>query len=1120
MRVRRVFLFAVSVAVLAAGALQLITSSAATALGSAVTNRVIVLLKNQEQSLPPTRALEPQRQRAIDSSQAPILSQLAATHARLNHRYSLINALAATVSPAEEARLKSNPAVAEVVPDEPIRLASPLSPSAVAPASGAASGTPVPPLPGVCAAPGQVQLDPQALEQINADSDAPGAKTARSLGITGAGVRVGFIADGLDINNQDFIRANGAHVFFDYHDFSGEGLNVPTGGGEAFLDASSVAAQGLHVYNVQNYSDLPLNQPCDIRVEGVAPGASLAGLDIFGREDTGFNSSFLQAIDYAVTHDHVNVLNESLGNNYYPDDPGALDAVKAANDAAVAFGTTVTVSTGDAGVTSTIGTPATDPHVISAGATTTYRLDAQIGYGGARLPGITGWLNNNISSFSSGGFEENGHTLDVVAPGELNWALCSTDTMTYSDCSDYAGNAIGVQSTGGTSESAPLTAGVAALVIEAYRKTHSGQSPTPAVVKQIITSTSDDVGAPADQQGAGQVDAYRAVLAAESYATTTPVGQTALVSPSQLDVIGQGSSPETLTDTVTNNGAASETYTVSSRTLGPYTTLASKALTISTIGTKFTDWQGVTDNATKTTFTVPANENRLNVEIAFHNASATDLHARVRMTLIDPNGKLASYDVPQGDGNYGDAQVTDPAPGTWTAWVYSRDGKDGGTTGKVLFQANAAAWKSLGQVSPSTLTLAPGQSGTVTLNTALPGTPGDVSGSILLTPSEPDAPVTTIPVILRTLIPTGPESFLGVLTGGNGRGINTGETFFYQMDVKAGTPELNAAVLLHALNNPFGAWLISPTGEPLAYAANDVPTSTAPGYRSVPGAQLHVLAPRPGRWTLIVGFMPQVSGSATAVPFEVSTNELPVQATAKGLPNSTSTVLTAGKTYNFNVAVKNSGAAPELYFLDARNPTTSQVTLGELNGNSVTVEPTTINSNIPVWLVPTHTTQLNASATTTGALPIQFDLQGPFGDPDMPSNQGTAPTATLSANPIGQGVWDVNPELVGPTDSGGSEDVTSSLNAITEAFDPMVTPGHGDVWLGSTNPASLSNVSLPSTGPSQTASIPVSITPTGPAGVIDTGTLYVDDANLTVFQYFSTIDGNEVAAIPYAFKVG
>jgi hypothetical protein len=1117
MRIRRLFLFGVGVAVLVTGALQLITSSAATALGTRVTNRVIILLKNQEPSLPATRGLERARQEAIHSVQLPVLAELSATHAHINHRYSLINAIAATVSPAEEAQLRANPAVAKVVPDQVIRLASPFRPGAPGPRGGRVN--PVPPLPGACATGPAVQLDPQALEEINADSDVPGANTARSLGFTGAGVKVAFIADGLDINNQDFIRPNGQPVFVDYQDFSGEGLNVPTGGGEAFLDASSIAAQGRYVYNVQNYSDLPLNRPCNIRVEGVAPGASLVALDIFGMEDTGFNSAFLEAIDYAVTQDHVNVLNESLGSNYYPDDPGTLDLVKAANDAAVAAGTTVTVSSGDAGVTSTIGTPSTDPNVISAGASTTYRLDAQDGYGGARFPGVTGWLNDNISSFSSGGFEENGRTVDVVAPGELNWALCSTDLAMYSECADYAGNAIGVQATGGTSESAPLTAGVAALVIQAYRSAHGNQSPTPAVVKQIITSTADDIGAPADQQGAGLIDAYKAVLAAESYGTTG-TGQTLLESGSQLNATAQPGTPETLTDTITNNGASSQTYTVSTRTLGAYTNLATRQLMLGP-GPHITDWQGVADDAVKTTFTVPGNENRLNVQIAFHNASESDLNARVRMTLVDPTGKLASYDVPQGDGNYGDAQVTDPAAGTWTAWIYSRNPRAGGSTGPVEFSANAAAYTSFGQATPSSLTLAPGQAKQVTLKVSTSATPGDTSGAILLTPSATGAPVTSIPVTLRSLIPTGQQSFDAVLTGGNGRGINTGETFFYQLDVPSGQPELNATVTLaNNPNNPFGAWLISPSGEPLAYAANDLPSAQAPGYQAVQGAQLHVLAPAAGRWTLIVGFMPQVSGDATSTPFTVSTNQAAVSATAAGLPRSSHTVLSAGHTYTYNVTIRNTGTAPEAYFLDARQPTMSQVTLGELNGNSLTVEPTTISSNIPVWLVPTHTTALSGSAATTGTLPIQFDLQAPFGDPDIASNQGTSVSAAFSDSPVGQGVWDILPQLAGPTDNGGTENVSSSLSATTEAFDPMVTPGQGDLWLGSVNPASLANVTLPLTSPGATASLPVTITPTGPAGTIDKGTLYVDDANLTVFQLFSTLDGNEVVAIPYSFKVG
>ena len=536
------------------GAMALVVSSVANAGVQMASHRVIVVFKNQEKSLPPTRALAAKRRSAVAGVQAPVKSQLRASGAKNLESYSVVNALSATVSSSEESQLKSNPAVRDVIPDQIIQLAPPQATGSVGSAA-----SPTSPLPGACAPAGQVQLDPQALETIKADSDVPGARTARSLGFDGSGVTVAFIADGLDINNPDFIRPGGSHVFVDYKDFSGEGTGVPTGGEEAFGDAASIAAQGNQVYNVQNYSGLPLDRPCKIRIEGVAPGASLVGLDVFGGEDAGFNSSIIQAINYAVTTDHVNVINESFGNNFYPDDQASLDVIKQANDEAIAAGAVVTVSSGDAGVTSTIGTPSTDPEVISAGATTTYRLDAQDGYGGARFPGVTGWLDNNISSFSSGGFDQAGRTVDVVAPGELNWSLCSTDTSMYGDCTSLAGHPTSFVAFGGTSESSPLTAGVAALVIEAYRNTHSGATPTPAVVKQIITSTAGGIGAPADQQGSGLINAYRAVQAAESYHTPTPVGETLLESSNQLNAIGAAGTHEMLTDTITNDGASATT---------------------------------------------------------------------------------------------------------------------------------------------------------------------------------------------------------------------------------------------------------------------------------------------------------------------------------------------------------------------------------------------------------------------------------------------------------------------------------------------------------------------------------------------------------------------------------
>lgn len=1126
MRRRKLALGASAVAALSA-AVSLVPAGAG-AQSQRPTQRVIIVLKNQEQRLPATRGKIGARRAAMASIQAPVRRQLSSSGARNVRAYTVLNAISATVSGAEVSRLRANSAVREVVPDQIIHLApNPALAAAMASAKhahaapGTSSGTAGA---AACGPNGATQLNPEALQTIHADSDQPGAQTARSLGFDGSGVTVGFIADGLDINNPDFIRADGSHVFVDYKDFSGEGTNTKTGGEEAFGDAGSIASQGTHTYNVAGYGPDAVKTPCNIRVEGVAPGASLVGLSIFGANDAGYNSSFLDAINYAVTVDHVNVLNESLGNNYYPDDQASLDLIKQANDSAVAAGTTVTASSGDAGVTSTIGTPATDPNVIAAGATTTYRVDLQTGYGGAQFPGVTGYLDNDISSLSSGGFTQDGRTIDVVAPGELNWSLCSVNPM-YQDCVSYGGQRTPVVPFGGTSESAPLTAGVAALVIQAYAKTH-GTNPSPAVVKQIITSTADDIRSPADQQGAGLIDAYKAVQAAESYSapasSPTPTGDTVLAGSSQLNGVTAPGSSKTFTDTFTNNGADPQTLSFTGRVLGTYSTIKSQTVTLSDSSSpKTTDWAGVQANYQPITFTVPAGKDRLNTSIAFQAASLTDLRARVRMTLVDPSGALAGYSVPQGNGNYGNLQITNPKAGTWTAYVWSRVSSAGGTTGPVVFGASTANYQPV-SVTPSQATLAPGQSTPVSVTVTTPSTPGDYSGSIVATSDRGPSfgQTTTVPVTLRSLIPQGRQSFTQTLTGGNGRSLITGQTFYYQLAVPQGRPELNANITLaDNPNNPFTAFLVSPSGEARAVSSNAMIDHNG-NVTNEMGAQVHVLNPSPGSWTLIVGYVPAVSGTALEEPFTVSTSETKVPASAPGLPNSTSRRLAAGKPVTFNVRVTNTGPQPESYFIDPRLAGSTSLNLTALNSPDTQV-PLTVNQNLPQFLMPTETTALNAAASTTGSEPIQFDSQGPVGDPDIGSSVGTTALGSFRSDRIEQGQWDIAPDVTGaygPTGA-ANEPVHTSMAVTTAPFDSAVSSPTGDLWLASTDPSALDSLSPTIVGPGQTRTIPVTFTPKGASGSTVSGTLFVDDESSVLFGDLYSLNGDEVAALPYSYTI-
>jgi hypothetical protein len=1128
---------------------------------------VIIFLKNQVAATGSTIRSD-QRSAVMQAAQAPYLGQLQRLGATDVLGYHLVNAIAARVPASALAAIGASPGVASVIPDSiiagPDPAVSPADAAGVQATTGrtttaktiirrtttvktatgkttavkttavktAVKVATVKTPPGACSA--TPQLEPEGLTLTRTDSTAVGAKTARSLGYTGAGVKVAFLADGIDTTNVNLMRG-GKPVISTYKDFSGDGTTAATAGGEAFLDANAIAGQGKQVYNVAGFSAQAPASPCDVRIEGVAPGATLVALKVFSHADTSTTSAFLQAIDYAVEVDHVNVLNESFGSDPFPN-VTSLDAVEEFNDMAVRAGTTVVVASGDAGPFNTIGSPAADPAVISVGASTDFRFYAQTDYAGADQFAPNGWESNNISALSSGGYTQDGQTLDLVAPGDLSFASCTAAPQRYSSCVNFLGKPSSVEESSGTSQSAALVAGAAALVIQAYAKEHQGTVPSPATVKQILLSTATDLGAPATEQGSGLLDTYKAVELASYMADCDPAGPTLELSSNQLNYAGKPGTAGSWAVTVTNTGKTAQKVAVTGRRFTAGSVVKTAAVTLSDSGSPhFTNWSGAASNYGRVTFTVPGGAAMLNTSIAWPATAseAGNANAPVRLVLVDPKGRLAAQSLPQGVSGYGSAQVLHPAAGTWTAVISSDTPQAGGTAGKVQFSASLARAAGFGSVSPSTLSLAPGASAKVRVAAMVPAGAGDSSGAVVLNAGPSGGGTVTVPVTLRGTVAAGlgvSGTFSGVLTGGNGRSPGEGQVAAYTFTVPSNLPVLGRDIdvnvaLANDPANQVSGYLIAPDGETAGYGSSYLTTGfTSAGVPvESPLAQLAVYTsnPVPGVWTLLIDFTSPVPGDELADPFKGLIRFNNVGFSRGGLPDSPSVSLKREVEVTYPVSVSNIGGAPEDIFLDPRLTQLQTYTLQPQDQVAGVKLPAPATENPPEWLVPTMTSSV--SVTVTSKAPVMFDY-GPFpGDPDEASTEGLTARASFpdgaTATPVTAGLWSAVPAEVGPFPAGGArpETATSSMTATTQEFDRSAGPATGDFWRFGVEPlATSASYSLLAINPGQTRTIDLEVKPTGPAGTVVHGMLYVDDFADSL-QFLS---GSQLVALPYEYTIG
>jgi len=213
---------------------------------------------------------------------------------------------------------------------------------------------------------------------------------------------------------------------------------------------------------------------------GPASEANLIGVKVLDGNGSGSFSDVIAGIQWAVENKEkygIDIISMSLGG--YAQYSWKEDPVAQAVEKAVEAGITTVIAAGNSGPTAkTIATPGIAPNVITVGAFNDM--------------GTLDRKDDKIASFSSRGPTriDNLTKPDIVSPGY--------DIMATSNKGGY-------KSLSGTSMATPIVAGVVACLLQANNKL------SPKEVKEVLMKTAEDRGLDPNTQGAGYIDAEKAI---------------------------------------------------------------------------------------------------------------------------------------------------------------------------------------------------------------------------------------------------------------------------------------------------------------------------------------------------------------------------------------------------------------------------------------------------------------------------------------------------------------------------------------------------------------------------------------------------------------------------------